>query len=144
MSFPEIMHNAREDLTATIEGNFSPHDWHEILKTARVSLETQLAKGHSELESWKEVIRQFHKEKYWGHTPDYVKPKRQRKPMSLGMKFIIMTVNSMVFFKVLVLWFGQVYSRSENLWDKWIFFLIMIAVIFNYAIFLWRHRNHVD
>lgn len=144
MSMPEIMSNAREDLTATIEGNFSPQDWHQILKRAHSSFESGVKAGASEQKSWESVIRQFHQDHYWGFVPDYVPPKKKRPPLNLGMKLIIMTLNAMLTFKVLVLWYGQIYSRSDEPLDKWIFFLILFGVVINYGVFLWRHRDHVD
>jgi hypothetical protein len=141
---PEMQH-ARTDLGATVEGKFSPEDWTAILARAESRFRELVAEfpPAARTQAWHQVVREFHREKYWGFKPGY-RPPRVKKPRSLGMDFIIMTLNSMVIFKVVVLWFGQVYSRSEQAQDKWIFFAVLFIAIANYVYFLWRHRNYVD
>jgi hypothetical protein len=45
---------------------------------------------------------------------------------------------------VAVLWFGQIYSRSDEASDKWIFFIVLAFVVGNICFFLWRNRHYQD
>ena len=145
MPSAEIMKNAYEDLSATVEGRFSPEDWASILTKAEHRLtELELEKsGWSESERWHEVMREFRRERYWGYRPTYRAP-RIKKKSNLGYSFIWITFNTLTTMKVAVLWFGQIYSRSDEPKDKWIFFLLLIFCVGNFVFFLWRNRNHVD
>jgi len=134
-AYPIVMTNAAEDLTATIEGRFSPDDWEKILKRARATLDDG--------RTWPDVIRDFHQTRYWGFVPNYRRPKI-KKPKNLGMQFIWMTFASLTIMKVAVLWFGQIYSRSDDPSDKWIFFAVLSLIVGNIVFFLWRSRHHVD
>jgi hypothetical protein len=137
-SRPTLMDNAKEDLAGTVEGKFSPEDWEKILGKAQNLL------GTGGLEAWREVIRDFHRNRYWGFVPNYREPRKKEVSKNLGFQFIWMTFGSLTIFKVAVLWFGQIYSRSDDPLDKWLFFGCLALVLGNIAFFLWRNRNHVD
>ena len=145
MPQPEIMRQASVDLCATVEGRFSPDDWAQILTRAEVQWRKYL--GHqgatAEVDAWQEVVREFHRERYWGYVPNF-KPVKVKKKPNLGVTMVLMVFNSMVTIKLFVLWFGQIYSRSDEPLDKWIFFAIVALVVANYGFFLWRNRAHVD
>src|ERR1017187_8151098 len=104
-AYPTVMANAAEDLTATIEGRFSPDDWEKILKRAQAAVEAGTA--------WPDVIRDFHQTRYWGFVPNY-RGRKVKKSKNLGFQFIWMTFASLTIMKVAVLWFGQIYSRSDD------------------------------
>ncbi|MGZ6479082.1 MAG: hypothetical protein ACXWQE_07260 [Bdellovibrionales bacterium] len=140
---PKIMANANVDLTSTVGGKFSPSDWEKILERARTQLHEK-AKTSDELAAWQAVIRDFHASRYWGFIPNYREPKSSRKPKNLGMQFIWLTFGSLTIMKVAVLWFGQIYSRSDEAFDKWMFFIVLALIIGNILFFLWRNRNHQD
>ena len=142
---PEIMKNAQTDLTATINGRFSPSDWSEILATAERLWRNQVEASPTagELMAWQEVVRDFHARKYWGFQPNYQAPK-VRKPRNLGLQFIWIMFNAMVLTKVGILWFGQVYSRSDEPKDMLVFYGLIVFSLGNIAYFLWRNHAHPD
>lgn len=150
MSNPEVMRNFQEDLGATVEGRFSPEDWEHIrlraegewrrYLAAEVSAESQVG---AEQRAWHKVVRDFHQSRYWGFNPNYRPPKVKRK-RNLGLTLIWMTFTSMVAIKVVILWFGQIYARSDEPIDKWIFFVLLFLALANYGYFLWRYRDYKD
>jgi hypothetical protein len=139
----EIMANANIDLASTIEGRFSPGDWEKILDRARTLL-LEKSGSMDESAAWKAVIRDFHRERYWGFQPNYRAPKPQKKKRNLGFQFIWLLFGSLTIMKVAVLWFGQIYSRSDEAYDKWMFFVVLALIIGNILYFLWRNRHHED
>lgn len=150
MSRPDVMREAEIDLGGTVRGRFSPSDWSEILRRAEISYRKECdclrerGPGH-ELAAWQNVVRDFHQNSYWGFVADYQPPKPEKKKSNnLGLPFIWMVFNAMVVSKVAILWFGQLYSRSEDALYKWIFFALMIAFLGNFAFFLWRHRHYPE
>ena len=143
--FPDIMKNAQTDLTATVEGRFSPTDWAQILERAEQQLrENRRAEPHSdETLAWQAVVRDFYLNHHWGYRADY-RPPRVVRPRNLGITFIWMAFNSMCTIKVALLWFGQIYSRSDQPGDKWIFFILIFFVVGNFIYFIWRNHDHPD
>lgn len=139
------MANAKIDLAATIRGHFSPQDWAEIFKRAQQMWVENLAKapGVSDTEAWHDVIRDFHLTHYWGYSADY-RPIKVKKPKSLGVQLIWIAFNSFTIMKVAVLWFGQIYSRSDEPADKWIFLGVIFLIISNIVYFLWSNRGYQD
>lgn len=140
---PQVMDNAHEDLLATVEGRFSPADWEKILSLAETKFCQARQFSENDLEAWKGVILDFHKNIFWNFKPDYRAPK-QIKKKNMGIQLVWITFNSFCTIKVLILWFGQIYSRSDNPVDKWIFFFVLAAALANIAFFLWRNRSYVD
>ncbi len=138
-----IMANARVDLASTTGGNFSPDDWEKILERARTQL-LEKSRSADETTAWQQVVRDFHASRYWGFNPNYRKPKADPKKKNLGFQFIWLMFGSLTIMKVAVLWFGQIYSRSDESYDKWMFFIVLTLVIGNILYFLWRNRNHQD
>lgn len=142
MALPQIMDNAAVDLLATVEGRFSPDDWQAILARAESAWRAKLA-NLSERESWNEVVREFHRERYWGFAPNYRAPKVKKKE-NLGITLIFMTLNAMVTFKVLMVWFGFALSNNDDPKYKWIFVAIVFLILADTGYFLWRHRAYKD
>lgn len=142
-AFPDIMANAREDLAGNISGEFSPEDWVLILAEAKRRLETS---GKSHGEAWVEVIRDFHRESYWGFTPSYRKPRRRREDENLGNRFLWYSFRSFLITKVVVLYFGARYSADQGGINGWLFFGAIVFMLSNYGLFLWRygHRHKDD
>lgn len=142
---PPILRHAQMDLTATVEGQFSPEDWERILDRAEKEIGVYLDEhpGASELVAWQETIRAFHHSHFWGFRADY-RPKKIKAPPNLGIRLIWMAFNTLTTMKVAVLWFGQIYSRSDEAQDKWIFFILLVLIVGNFAFFLWRHQSHPD
>jgi hypothetical protein len=138
-SYPSLMANAREDLAATIDGRFSPEDWEKILHKAKAQLEA----GGGNLAAWQNVIRDFHREKYWGFVANY-RPAKTKRKKNLGFQLIWLTFNSLTTMKVAVLWFGQIYSRSDEPTDKWIFLGVIALALGNILFFLWSNRHYED
>lgn len=135
------MANAREDLAGNIGGQFSPDDWEKILMRAHEQLRRS-QKTHSEKtheDAWVDVIRDFHRERYWGFTPDYKKPKANREDENLGIRFIWYSFRSFLLTKVAVLYFGARYSADYDPVYKWLFFGAIAFMLVNYGIFLWRY-----
>ncbi len=144
MSHPEIMRHASVDLCATVDGHFSPQDWDQILKRAETQWRERLRLGGwGELEAWQDVVREFHSQRYWGFRPNY-RPPKVKKERNLGITMLMMVFNSMLTIKLAVLWFGQIYSRSDEPFDKWIFFATLVLAVGNYGYFLWRYRAYQD
>src|SRR5438876_507757 len=115
MPTPTVMKNARVDLGATVEGQFSPEDWTAILARAESEWHAQLSRSpeKGELEAWHEVMRDFRRQNNWGFRANY-RPPRIPKKKNLGVTFIWMSFNTLTTMKVGVLWFGQIYSRSDE------------------------------
>lgn len=130
------MANAREDLAGNIGGAFSPEDWQKILARANQQL---VLSTKSPNEAWIEVIRDFHREKYWGFLPNYKKPKKKREDENLGVRFIWYSFRSFLLTKVAVLYFGARYSADYDPVYKWLFFGAIAFMIVNYGIFLWKY-----
>src|SRR3989344_829594 len=107
---PSIMAKARIDLAGNISGEFSPEDWEKIFARAAELLR------HSpkpEQEAWIDVIRDFHREKYWGFTPNYKKPKIKPHEQNLGTRFIWYSFRSFLVTKVVLLYAGARYTADD-------------------------------
>ncbi len=139
------MKNAAVDLTSTINGRFAPADWQQILERAEQKFQynLQAAPEAGDVAAWQEVVRDFYLDHYWGFKPGYRAPKIA-KPRNLGVQFIWMAFNALCSIKVVVLWFGQIYSRSDEPFDKWIFLGLIFLVVSNFVFFLWRNHAHPD
>jgi hypothetical protein len=139
-----LMKNAKDDLTASISGRFSPGDWEKILELAKIQL-AQRRREQDGLEAWKETIRDFHRSAYWGFKPDY-RPSRvaKKKNRGIAMGLVWMTFQSMVLTKVAVLWLGQNYSNGDDSLDKWLFFILLLLIPANGIFFIWRNRHYRD
>lgn len=141
--FPPVMANANIDLASTASGKFSPGDWERILDRAQAQwLENQ--RSMDEATAWQTVVRDFHVQRYWGFRPNYRAPRAAKKKTNLGFQLIWLMFGSFTVMKVAVLWFGQIYSRSDESVDKWAFFAVLTFVIGNILWFLWRNRNYQD
>jgi hypothetical protein len=137
----QVMANAREDLAGNIEGTFSPEDWEKIF--ARVREQLLRSKKNKE-EAWVDVIRDFHREKYWGFIPNYKKPKVKREDENLGKRFIWYCFRSFLLTKVLVLYCGARWSADYDPIYGWLFFGGIAFMLTNYGLFLWRYGNRPD
>ncbi|MBX3022223.1 MAG: hypothetical protein KF799_11165 [Bdellovibrionales bacterium] len=142
--FPEIMRHAHQDLGATVSGRFSPEDWQKILERAeakwRAALETAEA-GESDLTAWQAVIRDFHRERYWGYQPNYQPPKAKG---NLGTSFIWVGFITFTLVNMSLAWLGQRYTTSDEPRDGYIFFAVLAFWLIAFAAFLWRQRKHRD
>lgn len=143
-NFPEIMSHAKEDLGGNVSGDFSPHDWHQILIKAEALL-AQRSEGlnGNAIEVWHSVIRDFHANHYWGFLPNYRPAPAPKKPGNLGVSFIWMAFQTFVITKIAVVWIGQTYARSQDPNDFWLLCTVIALVVSNFAYFLWKHRKHV-
>lgn len=139
--FPSIMVNAREDLAGNISGEFSPDDWQKILSRAQAQL---AASAKPPGEAWVDVIRDFHRESFWGFVPDYVQPKVPREKQNLGTRFIWYSFRSFLITKVCVLYFGARYTADYDPIYKWLFFGAIAFMLCNYGLFLWKFRHRSD
>lgn len=136
---PEIMNQAREDLAGNISGDFSPEDWEKILLRARTQLENS---SRPAPEAWVDVIRDFHREKYWGFTPDYVQPKVRREEENLGKRFIWYITRSFLITKTCVLYFGARYVADYDPIYGWLFFGAILFMLSSYGTFLYKYGKH--
>lgn len=138
-----VMKDAEIDLAGNISGRFSPENWKAILERAKATLEAQVRSGKPEGEAWTEVIREFHRDHYWGFEPNYHAPKLKKKPnLGLGLIFILATSFTLV--KIAIVWLGQIYTFSDEENDGRIFYVALVIVLANFAFFLWRFRRHTD
>lgn len=144
--FPEIMGHAREDLGGNVGGKFSPENWDRILNEARERFLRHRALVNNDLAAWTEVVREFHRERYWGYSPNWRPPPKdkKKKQTNMGVSFIWMTFTAFIVTKISVVWLGQIYTRSDDPVDKWLFFGAIALTIANFAYFLWRSRHHKD
>lgn len=129
----DMLANAREDLAGNISGDFSPEDWERILALAESRL--------NETRNWPDVIREFHRERYWGFVPNFKKPRTKREDESLGIRFILYSARSFLLTKVAVLWFGALWTVYGDPIYAWGFFGAMTFMIFAYGSFLYRYAN---
>jgi hypothetical protein len=139
---PSVLANASEDLAGNISGRFSPEDWDQILVRAK----DQLRCSSKPLpEAWVDVIRDFHREKYWGFVPNYKVPKLKREDENLGLRFIWYSFRSFLLTKMAVVWFGALYSTYGDPFYKWMFFGAIAFMLSNYGLFLYRYGSkHKD
>lgn len=135
------MMNAREDLAGNLSGDFSPADWTLILERAAGELARS---SKPENEAWHDVIRDFHRQKYWGYKPNYVKPKVKPEERNLGTRFIWYVSRSFLITKVAVLYFGARWTAGYDPINGYLFFGAMIFMLCSYGHFLWSHRNRDD
>lgn len=126
---------AREDLAGNISGQFSPEDWERILARAQEQL------AHS---TWPDVIRDFHRQRYWGFVPNYKKPKVKREPENLGRRFLWYITRSFLLTKTVVLYFGARWTAGYGPINGYIFFGAICFMLCSYGLFLWRFRHHRD
>lgn len=141
--FPEIMREARTDLSGHIGGQFSPTDWDLILREAAGRFASKISAGREEQGAWRAVILEFQRENYWGHRPVY-QPPRKPKDGNLGLGLVWMTFSAFVLTLMALAWLGQIYTASDDPRDAFWFFVALGAAIFNFVFFLWRGRNHRD
>jgi hypothetical protein len=141
-----LLSSAKEDLTGHISGRFSPEDWQKILRLAEQKLTEYKASltAADEREAWQAVVRDFHQNACWGFVPNYRPPRLKRKPVNLGIKFIIMAMMTMTVTKVAVVWLGQLQTYSDEPMDKWIFYAVVAVVVAGFGRFLWKNRHHRD
>ncbi len=141
-SYPEIMRNAREDLAGNVSGQFSPEDWEKILERAEEKLRVS---SKPEGEAWIDVIREFHRERYWGFLPNYKKPKSKREDENLGVRFIWYSFRSFLITKVVILYCGARYTAGDpNPIYKWLFFGAFAFMLSAYGIFLYRYGRRKE
>lgn len=143
--FPEIMNEARTDLAGNVSGDFSPADWELILSEARRRWEAHRQRNPGDRAAWAEVIREFHRERYWGFSPRYRPPPAPKvKQKNLGIFFVWMTFSVFVLTLMGVVWLGQIYTASDEPKDKYRFFAAIAVAILNFGYFLWYSRNYED
>jgi|GEM_PF-5413435 len=142
--FPKVMDEARVDLAGNVAGKFSPDDWQRILTEAKTRLAQHQAAGNDETSAWRNVILDFHREKYWGFVPDWRPPLKKKNESNLGVRFIWMTFSAFIVTKIAVVWLGQIYTRSDDPIDAYLFFASIALVIFNFGFFLWSTRKYKD
>jgi hypothetical protein len=136
------MANAREDLAGNVSGDFSPEDWEKILVRAAAQLDASTKPAE---EAWVDVIRDFHRERYWGFIPNFKKPKRKREDENLGKRFIWYCFRSFLITKVVILYCGARYTAGDpNPIYKWLFFGAMAFMLSSYGYFLWRYGPQHD
>lgn len=136
------MKNAREDLAGNVGGYFSPEDWDKILLRARDQF---LVSAKPESEAWTDVIRDFHREKYWGFVANYKKPKAGRDDESLGKRFLWYVFRSFLITKVVILYCGARYSMGDQ--DPiytYLFFGAMAFMLCSYGLFLYRYAGRKE
>lgn len=138
-----VMANAQEDLAGNIDGHFSPDDWRTILARAKEKLERSPLPA---AEAWVEVIREFHRERYWGFIPNYKKPSvTPEAEENLGKKFILYTFRSFLISETVVLYCGARYSADDhNPIYKWGFFAGLTFLVVNYGLFLYRYGGRSE
>lgn len=142
---PLVMKHAKEDLAGNVSGRFSPKDWQSILNYAEEQWhKEQLRLAGDEMKAWHSVVRDFHRQSYWGFVPDYRPPRRKSEKRNLGIAFIWMAFQTFVITKIAVVWLGQTYSRTQDALDGWLFYSVIAVVLANFGFFLWRHRHHRD
>lgn len=134
---PEIMANAKIDLAGNISGDFSPQDWEKILIRASAQLKQS---DKSEAEAWVDIVRDFHKQRYWGFVPNYIKPKIKPEEENLGQRFIWYCFRSFLLTKIVVLYCGARYSADDpNPIYKWGFYGGLVFIVTAYGRFLWKY-----
>lgn len=133
-----VIQDIRTDLTASVEGEFSSEDWGRIVELAHQKLRTAVAQSDIEPQvAWQNVVRDFYQSKFWGFKPG-PRERRVRPAMNLGVKFVLLGLNTMITFKIAVIWFGQKYTNSEDdPWALWIFVGVILLVLCNYGYFLY-------
>ena len=139
---PKIMRRAREDLMGNASGDFSPEDWALVLQLANERLAAFQGAGLSEDSAWAEVIREFHRERYWGYRPDYKAPRV--RDSNMGIRFILMTGLTFIFSIIAVVWLGQIYTSSGEFEDGRNLVVAIVLILCNFGFFLWYHRQHED
>ena len=139
---PAIMQNAREDLAGNVQGDFSPEDWNKIFARC---VELLKASPKPETEAWVDVIRAFHRERYFGFIPNYKKTKPLPHEENLGYRFVWYTARSFLVTKVVVLYSAARWCAGWDPMWGWIFFAAVAFMLVNYGFFLWKYgRNRKD
>jgi hypothetical protein len=138
--FPEIMREARVDLAGNVSGQFSPADWDRILSRAREQFE---ASKLPPLEAWTEVVRDFHRQHFWGFKPDFV-PQKNRDEENLGVRMVIYSARSFLLTKVAVVWFGALWAVYDEPLYAYAFFGTIILMVGAYGWFLYRYGNRFE
>lgn len=136
--FPEIMRDARVDLAGNVGGQFSPQDWESILTRAKGQLESSKL---PENEAWAEVIRDFHRDNYWGFIPNYVAPKVKTnvEDENLGVRMLLYSARSFLLTKVAIVWFGALWTYTGEDFYKYCFFGAIVFMLASYGVFLYKY-----
>jgi hypothetical protein len=138
--FPEIMREARVDLAGNVAGKFSPEDWDQILSRAREQLEASKLPPH---EAWTDVVRDFHRQQFWGFKPDFV-PSKNPDEENLGVRMLLYSARSFLLTKVSVVWFGALWAVYDEPLYKYAFFGSIIFMVAAYGWFLYRYGNRFE
>lgn len=138
------MANAREDLAGNVAGEFSPDDWSAILGRAADQLR---ASAKPEALAWPDVIRSFHRERYWGYRPNFrhqspPRPKPHQK--NLGLSFIYYVGRSFLLTKAVVLYSGARWTAGYGSMWGGIFFGAIAFMLISYGRFVWIHGRGRD
>lgn len=134
------MKNAKDDLAGSVSGRFSPSDWDKILGEAESRLKARML-SLPEAEAWAEVMREFRRESYWGYVPNYRPPSAEGR-RAIGITLVWFTFQTMTVTKVAVLWASQRFEQADSVFDKWLFFALLLLIPGNAAFFVWRHRRY--
>lgn len=142
--FTEIMALAREDLCGNVSGRFSPQDWELILIEARSRLNAKISSGDEVKEAWSSVIREFHKERFWGFLPNWQPSPTVTPRRNLGFSFVWMIFSTFVITLMAVVWLGQIYTSSDDPRDAYVFYASIVVALGNFVFFLWQSRHYED
>src|SRR4051812_22560156 len=126
--FPEIMRHAHVDLLSNVSGRFSPEDWQKILQVAREKLDERAAQTGDPIEAWRSVILDFNRNQYWGFYPDYAPGKDLTRKRNYGLEFLALAFLAFTVTKVALAWLGQIYTRSDEPVDAYIFFAAIALI----------------
>lgn len=141
--FPEIMREARVDLAGNVGGQFSPQDWESILARAKTKLESSTLPAK---EAWAEVIRDFHRQNYWGFVPNYNTPKKETNvdDENLGVRMLLYCARSFLLTKVAIVWFGALWSITGEPFYKYCFFGAIVFMFTAYGVFLYKYGGRTE
>ena len=142
--FPEIMREARVDLAGNVSGQFSPEDWEQILARARGQFE---ASSRPPAEAWAEVMRDFHREHYWGFKPNFIPPKkvRDRDEENLGVRMLLYGFRSFLLTKIAIVYFGAMWTvYDDEPFYKYGFFGAITFMLCAYGYFLYKYGGRTE
>lgn len=144
----DVMVDAKVDLTTNASVRFSKSQVDAILTEAKRRLlqSAPFETREQARTAWNLIVRDFHTQKYWGHTQESnekleAEKQKPKKLVMIGRSFLIRLFIAMVITKTALLFAGSYYSTYPG--DGYGYWLIAAVVytVFSMVYIVWKYRD---